>query len=224
MVDVTVSWIGRFSDRRKILFCLLWISGFSFVVPEAFAVQLSVDVPGVSYYVKGPRVKPIHIGVPYKSKHPSSWVWNRGIGFGFDTRRKGNRQGFSFMNKNLFVMGPIDNRIFFSLGLGGRYRYPFLEKRLSVDVDLMLSYMMGASVYLEELSKYAVFAFFLPPFSWGHTVMPSLSLGLNYHFQWGGALGTNFTFAPKRNNGFWMPFIMFNFSFPLCFWRKKKDE
>ena len=165
--------------------------------------HVDVDLTGLSYHIGGSSTNPAHTGAPRKLDDNGVFVFNPGIGIGYDFRNHWHWKSLSPIVKGIYFK-DCDNRGFFILGGGCRYRY-FFSERISADINAMVSIAWGQQW---DKSEYAT------------SILPLILIGPNYHFKNEIILGANFTLAPRNTSfdatgSFWILFTTLQVSFPI---------
>ena len=168
------------------------------------AGELDIDLPGLAYHIGANSENPAYTGAPRRLDKNGVFVFNPGLGIGYDFRSQSTQNGWSILTKGVYFQ-DCDARDFFTLGGGARYRY-MLSKRFSADLNAMLMLSAGQEWQLNEYV-----------FGW----LPVLLLGGNYHFENDMTAGLNLTLAPRNTafsatSGFWIIFTMLQISFPIA--------
>ncbi len=109
-----------------------------FISKPCMAKEIDVVFFGFSYHFDktGADKK-----APYKLDHAALWVFNPGIGLGYDFRKDIHTEGFSAIIDGGFFENCA-NYPFFYAGAGGRYR-KFIYKKLFVEANLMAVFTEG---------------------------------------------------------------------------------
>ena len=185
--------------RKIILF-------YALIYPTStLANQLNIDITGLSYHIGANKNNPAYSQAPRGLDNNGVFVVNPGIGFGWDFRNIEKKNGFSFITKAIYFR-DCDDRGFFMLGGGSRYRY-FFTKHFSADINAMA--MLSSGQDWEDSYYY-------------YSILPLILLGGNYHFKNDMILGMNFSIAPQNaaftaTNGFWILFGTLQITFPILF-------
>jgi len=170
---------------------------------RSWAGELDVDLPGISYHIGANSRNPAYTNAPRRLDKNGAFVYNPGIGIGYDFRKKGTKNGFSLITKGVYFQ-DCDARDFFVLGGGAKYRY-MLSKQFSADCNGMIMVSAGQDW---SQSKY------------NYGILPVILLGSNYHLKNDVTIGINLTLAPRNTSfsatsSFWIIFTMLQFSFPI---------
>jgi hypothetical protein len=149
---------------RYILACIMLISTVS--------ARLEVNVPGIS----------VHFGqgadhAPRKLDDGGIFVFNPGIGVGYDFRDAGNTTGFSFIVSSMYFKDCSDRNMFiFGAGCRGRL---MVTDNISLDINVLPS--------LGIIDDEKAF-------------LPVVTAGMNYHFTPTLSTGLTFAFVPAFND------------------------
>lgn len=192
----------------KIAFCFFMLALVT--INSSQGGELDVDLTGLSYHIGGGRRKPAYEDAPRRLDKYGVFVFNPGVGIGYDFRTRSTKRGLSCATK-LVYFRDCDDRGFFMGGGGARYRLTF-GKYFSTDLDALAMVSAGQEW---DSSKY------------NFSVLPLIMLGGNYHFANEITVGTNFTVAPKNTSfsatgGFWILFTTLQVSFPILVSKKAK--
>ena len=182
---------------------LLSIALFFATLTSSWAGELDVDLTGLSYHIGASSSHPAYTSAPRRLDKNGVFVFNPGVGIGYDFRKSSGQSGFSGLTK-LVYFRDCDDRSFFMGGGGVRYRY-MLGTHFSIDLNALLMLSAGRDW---DTDRY------------NYSVLPLVLLGTNYHFKNGIALGTNFTVAPRNTSfsatsGFWILFTTLQVSVPI---------
>jgi hypothetical protein len=167
------------------------------------ADQLNIDITGLSYHIGANKDNPAYTAAPRRLDKNAAFVFNPGIGVGWDFRTIQRENGFSLITKAIYFR-DCDDRGFFMLGGGTRYRY-FFNKHFSGDMNAMAMLSAGQIWYTS---------------TYNYSILPLVLLGANYHFENDMIWGMNFTVAPKNSSfdatgGFWILFVTLQLTFPI---------
>jgi len=206
----TLSYNDQELNNRKSGF-IYWLSKltllylcYAVIYPTTtFADQINIDITGLSYRIGANKNNPAYTDAPRRLDKNGVFVFNPGVGFGWDFRPIQKQNGFSFITKAIYFR-DCDDRGFFMLGGGTRYRY-FFNKYLSGDINAMTMLSAGQQW---RTSTY------------NYAILPLILLGVNYHLKNDMILGMNFTVTPKNSSfdatgGFWILFGTLQLSFPI---------
>lgn len=137
------------------IFCMLfpvkkWFICFSLAISTtAFPAHLELDVYGLAYHLVGEG----YSDAPRRLDEKAAWVFNPGLGITCDFRKNSDDSGLS----PLLISGyfqDCDDRPFYFLGSGGRYRYK-ISKMMRVDLNFGWVYSIAQDWY--EETYYGVF-------------------------------------------------------------------
>ncbi len=167
------------------------------------AGEIDVDVAGLSYHIGAGSCCPAYTDAPRRLDWYGAFVFNPGVGVGYDFRAKSTEGGFSGATK-LVYFRDCDDRGFFMGGGGVRYRW-MLGECFSTDINGLAMLSAGQQW---KTSRYNC------------SLIPLILLGSNYHFANDITLGANFTVAPRNRSfdatgGFWILFTTLQLSFPV---------
>ncbi len=109
-----------------------------FISKPCMAHEIDVDLFGFSYHFHGTGTDR---EAPFKLDSSALWVFNPGIGLGYDFRKNIHTGGLSAIIQGGFFENCA-NFPFYYAGAGGRYR-KFIYKKLFVDVNLMAVFTEG---------------------------------------------------------------------------------
>lgn len=163
---------------RNILICAMLVSTLS--------ARFEVSIPGIS----------VHFGqgadhAPRKLDEKGIFVFNPGIGAGYDFRDEGNKSGLSFLISGMYFKDCADRNMIV-LGVGGRGRL-MVSDNFSLDLNLLpsLGFIDGDKAFL-----------------------PVVTAGVNYHFTPTFSTGLTFAFVPAFNDqDSNLGFFVLNFAF-----------
>ena len=133
--------------------------------PAVTLGNVDIDVTGLSYHIGGSSSNPAYTKAPRRLDKNGVFVFNPGIGIGYDSRTLCNWKGLSPIFKAIYFR-DCDDRGFYMLGGGCRYRYFFTES-FSGDINVGVTVAWGQQW---STGKYK------------HSILPLLLLGPNYHF------------------------------------------
>lgn len=173
------------------------------------ALQLDIDITGISYHIRCNKSLQAHTKAPRKLDPYGAFVFNPGIGLGIDFRKHSRDpywKGFSPVIKTVYVR-DCDNRAMYFLNVGTRYR-DMLTNSFSLDLNLAMC-LVNAEKWRTNERKFAI--------------NPYASFGINYHFESNNAnIGTVMSFIPKNKrsgspdtNSFNILFVNFYVAFPI---------
>lgn len=185
---------------KKFIFLYLCWTLFS---PIPTLADINMDITGLSYHIGANSKKPGFTKAPRGLDKNGAFAFNPGLGLGWDFRPNHKKNGFSAITKVIYFH-DCDDRGFFMLGGGARYRY-FFTDQFSGDINALITLAAGQQWHTS---------------TYKYSILPLTLLGINYHFPNGMAVGTNFTIAPKNTSfdatgEFWILFTTLQVSFPI---------
>ncbi len=153
------------------------------------------DLTGLSYHIGANRSHPANSSARRALDKNGAFVFNPGIGIGFDFRphsRSERWYGFSPMLRFIYMQDCQDDPLFL-IGPGIRYR-KMIADDWSFDANLLLTLGIGKGGGFYQFN-----------------FMPVPQVGFNYHFEKIPTIGAVFTIAPKNDtftatSAFWILF------------------
>lgn len=194
-------------DRRNLFYrmsrCILLYLGAVFYNSLTAFADIDIDIMGLSYHIGANSSHPAYSDAPRRLDKNGVFVFNPGIGLGWDFRSTHKKNGFSAITKAIYFR-DCDDRGFFMLGGGGRYRYFFTEQ-WSGDINALITLSAGQEWYTGN---------------YHYSILPLILLGANYHFPNDIRVGSNFSLAPRNTSfdatgEFWILFTTLQVSFPI---------
>lgn len=187
---------------------------YSFCNPKTIlAHQVNINITGFSYHM-GNWSYP---DAPRGLDKNGNFIFNPGIGFGWDFRSAKRTSGFSPMTQAMYFRDCSDLSVAM-VGGGTRYRYHF-NNQFSGDINLLAAVIAWERTRIKlettggiekwHIRKYTKFEYY---------IFPLFLLGVNYHFKNDMTLGTNLTLMPGTtdlDDMYWILFAMVQLSFPI---------
>ncbi len=149
---------------------------------NVFAGEIGILLPGLSYHIGADSSNPAYKKAPRKLDKNGAFVFNPGVGIGYDFRDKEDGSSLSLIMMGM-TFKDCDNRSAYTTGIGGRYRH-HMNDNISLDADLYLALYSAQDWKTGE---------------YNNSITPFPSIGMNYHFDQT-IVGVKTTFAPRNAN------------------------